>query len=545
MRTSAPRIACPLHKISPSLRTTVTRPIPDYLRLHVEDTCVPPAAPAEEPRGALDRLCESFRQATGWALRHGEGPAPLQSPDVLWARTLCREKNRESHLAINRSPGKTAHDLQNELLPLCDLVDSVADLISNQYQTQQALVQREAELALGVPLVSHHDEDGHLSDILQASLQSAAEAIGAKATGLYLLDDATSQLKLRAAWGLPADRFVQPARDLQGAIADLEALTGNAVVIEDTSLLPHWKTPEPFASAMCVPVSTSTTPLGTLWFFGEVVRDYNEQQTNLAEIIAGRIAVELERQILLGEVSQRRGASRNCDSLRHAHDAQLPVGPIATNEWEVAALSHQGRETPHEFYDWNMNADGSLSVVLAELRGSDDAAVMGLQLLRGATKSVLLQNNHPESAVRNTAEVVWSGTTGEHHPSLSVLRLLSDVDRFEYCSAGPVGALIVRPGRPTAISQGAPPLATDPDVVYRGAEHKIAPGETIVLVSDTLRKSLNSTGEQLGEAAIAACVRENLAFDAERLTHLIFDLWRDHTADPQEGVSIIVARRRS
>ena len=327
-----------------STELLVSRQIPEYLRLHDEESAPAVATAGEEARGALDELCQSFRRATGWLLSHGEGTAPLQSPEVLWARTLPHAADQPSHLAIRRSPGKTAADLQNELLPLCNLVDSVAELIGNCFQTERALIEREAELALGVPLVSHHDEDSHLADVLEAILRSGCEAITMPAAGLYLLDDATSELKLHARWGLPNEQFLTPARPLRGAVADLEALTGSAVTIEDVTLLPHWKVPQPCASALCVPVATSTSPLGTLWFFGDSVREVSEQQSNLAEIIAGRIAVELERQILLGEVSRHREQSSDHDSLRKLREEQLPIGPIATDEWEVAALAQQGHD---------------------------------------------------------------------------------------------------------------------------------------------------------------------------------------------------------
>ena len=72
---------------------------------------------------------------------------------------------------------------------------------------------------------------------LEAVLRGGTEAVDCQAAALYLLDDATSQLKMRSCWGLPLDRLAAPARPLKGAVADLEALLGHAVVIEDTDVL--------------------------------------------------------------------------------------------------------------------------------------------------------------------------------------------------------------------------------------------------------------------------------------------------------------------
>ena len=52
-------------------------------------------------------------------------------------------------------------------------------------------------------------------------------------------------------------------------------------------------------AAVCVPVSTSTTILGTLWIFSTAKRDFTPQQTNIIEMVAGRVASDLERAMLV------------------------------------------------------------------------------------------------------------------------------------------------------------------------------------------------------------------------------------------------------
>src|SRR6185436_7888036 len=132
-----------------------------------------------------------------------------------------------------------------------------------------ALWRREAELAANVPVIPHSAEEEHLASKLQATLRAGAEAVRCQAAALYLLDDATSELKLRSSWNLPFGSLLRPARPLRGAVADLEALLGHAVVLEDATMFESWKAPHemPAGAAVCVPVSTPTMPLGTLWLF--------------------------------------------------------------------------------------------------------------------------------------------------------------------------------------------------------------------------------------------------------------------------------------
>ena len=66
-------------------------------------------------------------------------------------------------------------------------------------------------------------------------------------------------------------------------------------------LFEPWHVPEPCGAAVCVPISTPTMILGTLWFYADDARDFDDHETNLAEIVAGRIATELERDMLIRE----------------------------------------------------------------------------------------------------------------------------------------------------------------------------------------------------------------------------------------------------
>ena len=58
--------------------------------------------------------------------------------------------------------------------------------------------------------------------------------------------------------------------------------------------------------ASCVPVSSPTVPLGTLWFFSDRPREFTDMQTGLAELVSGRLAAELERTMLLELLRQQR-----------------------------------------------------------------------------------------------------------------------------------------------------------------------------------------------------------------------------------------------
>ncbi|MEZ6078466.1 MAG: hypothetical protein R3C56_23185 [Pirellulaceae bacterium] len=103
--------------------------------------------------------------------------------------------------------------------------------------------------------------------------------------------------------------MTKPPRDLRGSLADLEALMGNAVLLENTSLAPEWQCPESYAAAMCVPIGSPTMPHGTLWLWSDHVRDFSSADIDAAKAAGDKILVDIERSVLADEVLKTRAQS--------------------------------------------------------------------------------------------------------------------------------------------------------------------------------------------------------------------------------------------
>jgi len=172
-------------------------------------------------------------------------------------------------------------------------------------QARESVGDREADLRAARPPVALGDELRQLDQRLESVLRCGARVADCQAAALYLLDELTSALKLRACWGLPIVRLLQPPRPLAEATADLEAMVGHAVALERASSFGPWQVPEEFAAAVCVPVASPTVVLGTLWLLADRPRAFSDRDTNLAELVAGWLAAELDRAMLLAELRRR------------------------------------------------------------------------------------------------------------------------------------------------------------------------------------------------------------------------------------------------
>jgi phosphoserine phosphatase RsbU/P len=308
----------------------VTKSIPAYLKLHDENRLEESAASINDSTVKAD-LSQAFTAATGWPLEfstHEPNSASQKSSDLMCAAPVDPgvgislghiglgfetgdAKSKTSEPAAQARELATPSAPEIALLPHCSpeaashLAAAISRLFGQLTKTRQIVRHRDAELAAGVPVIARGEDSEQLAELLESVLRAGAEACECQAAALYMLDDATTSLKLRSSIGLPVERLLQPPRPLKGAIADLEALLGHAVALERASAFGPWRVPEEFAAALCVPVSSPTIPLGTLWFFSDRPRDFTDRQTNLAELVAGRLAAELERTMLLAQIREQ------------------------------------------------------------------------------------------------------------------------------------------------------------------------------------------------------------------------------------------------
>ena len=177
---------------------------------------------------------------------------------------------------------------------------ALAQFLGDAYRWQHALRQHEETQAATVNIASAQRN----GESLLLLLKESAKLADYSATSLYLLDSRQKMLKLRSCWGLPEERLLEPPKLLHDSLADVEAVLGQIVVVNEDYLLEMWRVPEDFPMAVCLPVMTQQSIWGTLWLFSDQRRDCTEHELSLLEYIGGRVAAELEKLTLHRELAK-------------------------------------------------------------------------------------------------------------------------------------------------------------------------------------------------------------------------------------------------
>ncbi len=208
----------------------MTPTFPSYLRLHK----APTKEAFTQPLFSLDpvdRFWQAYTDVTGWRVDRNHsstmgrvGKSPINKDEdrelrLLPATNLELMGDAES---ANDQPAVTMNAAQQ-------LARAAQELSSRFEKAQEAFRTQEAELAATSTPIGTDDQPSRIRVRLEKILLTAMKATGCAAAGLYLLDNDTTQLKLRASQGLPADRLLAPARPLRGSRADLESLVQDVV----------------------------------------------------------------------------------------------------------------------------------------------------------------------------------------------------------------------------------------------------------------------------------------------------------------------------
>jgi len=499
---------------------------------------------------SLPKLLAAFGEATGWSLEYHCGPKPTRPAEIAWSAPVSP--------GVGATPGHATLDLvrsasaasETQQVPrgVRRLASAMAEMLGELLRTQRALWQREAELAAGVPVVVWPDEEKHLAARLQAVLRGGAQAVGCHAAALYLLDEATTHLKLRSSWGLPPERLTDPPRPLQGALADLEAMLGHAVALEDTGLLPHWNPPEHFPSAACVPVATATTILGTLWVFCESRRDFNDRETNILEVVAGRLAADLEREMLLQERVTGALFQRELAGAERIQRGQLPAIPPLLDGWDMAGWTPQTGAPHGSFFDWFTVPDGLTAVALGAATAGGLEGALSASTLRGAIRSHGQYHRSPDNLLRQVNLTLWTGSAGDQAASVFCGLIDAREDLIRYAMAGSPSVVLLKPEGWQSLTAPMPPLGSGPESAYAEGGCRLQPGEAmLVFVQEDSHPQDAANPQRPGaiEASLAEALKTRLELPAKDLAVLARETLQSHTSGGrnQFGAVLVVKRR--
>lgn len=329
---------------------------------------------------------------------------------------------------------------QHGPLPHSILGSSAVNLGLPQPQTSPEAARRD---------VAERARDDKLDQRLVAVLRGLVQGLACDAAEFYLLSAASNELVLRTHYSEGEQEPGERRRPLSAARADVTAMAGSAIVLEDDVEVATWPVPVWCGAAVCLPVASDETIHGTLWLYSREPRSFADTEVGLAEIVAGRLAVELE-------LNTWRTAVAGCNDPAPRPAADIvpevvdtpppPAKPrvarpssLPLEEWELA-----GWTTPadtHAFFDWQTLPDGRTLVATGALADADDLLSGWLHAARIALRAHAVRAHDAGELLTLANHTLWLASPGGEGLAVAAAMLDADGTHASVATAGDAGAV--------------------------------------------------------------------------------------------------------
>ncbi len=467
----------------------MARKLPAHLKLHVDSENKAAHDAHESTAFDLSATMRAFADATGWQPRP-IGGTPHHPADALSENDAPLLPLRKRVHLVSSLPMDGMLDAQDfseyqgtsedVAWSLLERIDALVQELNNSQRTVQL---QEAQLATALGVSLRHDEAEVLASKLSESLHRAAELTGSDAAALYLLDESTSELKMRSCWGMPLTALSNPPRELRGCLADLEALMGNAVLLENTKLAPEWSCPEDYAAAICVPIGSPTMPHGTLWLWSDHIRDFGSADIDAAKAAGDKILSDIERSVLADEVLKTRGLSRQMESASLVQSSRLPSSQPLHDDYEVGGWTFQGQALGGNFHTWTVNRQSLICAAMGAAATHGAAGALVATSVQTVIETCWNANHKPSQVLRKANDILWAAEDGDWRTSLCYLQIHPESGSTQLALAGNIQAFLVG-SRGYRMLNGTPTaLALQPDSRFDNQQLYLEAGELLMLAS--------------------------------------------------------------
>ena len=137
-----------------------------------------------------------------------------------------------------------------------------------------------------------------LPEVLKQATKLTADATGAKACSLRLLDDSEKNLELAAAYGLSDDYIKKGQVELDKSLIDKEVMENKVVAIADVTKDSRWQYPEEAArerirSVLSVPLSVKGKAIGTIRIYTSKPHKFSKDEIRFLSTIANQAATAI------------------------------------------------------------------------------------------------------------------------------------------------------------------------------------------------------------------------------------------------------------
>jgi serine phosphatase RsbU (regulator of sigma subunit) len=209
----------------------------------------------------------------------------------------------------------------------------------------------------------------------------------------------------------------------------------------------------------------------------------------------------------LAETEQKRNAQMQ--KARRIQEHLLPRD-TAVPGLRLTTLYRPADEVSGDYYDVFRLPDNAWLVCIADVVGHGIPAAMTAAILKALLLEATRNNSDPATVLGHVNERLSEVVLPGDFASMCLARWRPGTSQIEYASAGHGSIqLISRDGGARELLSTGLLLGVDPDASWRTVEVSIAPGDRLVLATDGVSETMNSSRELFGNRRLTDLLSEH------------------------------------
>ena len=354
-----------------------------------------------------------------------------------------------------------------------------------------------------------------LETLLGEIVRLAATRLGAPFSALWLLDEDTDRLVLRAVYGLPRS-FLKNGPVFPGDSTFGAAMRGRQMIhvfdVRSDGDVAHGPAAlaEGLGAMMAAPLIRGGKLLGSLAVYTRQPRRFSVEEQTLLRIVANQAALALELHRLHEAHLRYRELERDLAAAAEVQARMLPARAPRLKGYRLSGWSRPWRFVSGDFYDYVRLPDRRMALVVGDVSGKGVAAALLMAATRAALRTQLESCEDLPTVLRRVNRTLFQDTRPEQFVTLFVGVLAPEARTLRYVNAGHNPPLLFRERRARRLTRGGIPVGLMPDAAYEAGTARLRPGDVLLLYTDGFTDLLCANNRVFGEERLKRAARELL-----------------------------------
>jgi sigma-B regulation protein RsbU (phosphoserine phosphatase) len=385
--------------------------------------------------------------------------------------------------------------------------------------------------------------------LYRSILSVASERLGVERGTLYFVDDAKKEIwaELLPEHGLDEIRL-PIGRGLAGWVAE----TGEDIILDDAYDDPRFDTSLDSRSGfrtrsmICVPIKNRhKSVVGVLQLLNKKDAPFGPRDVEFLSSVSDHLAIAMENTMLHRSLVVKDRMERELMLGREVQARLFPPAPAAVPGVEFAAAFRPCFEVAGDYYDFVPLPSGELGLAIGDVSGKGASAAIIMSSVKAALgMAAPLTTDLPTMMARLNA-LLFEMARGKKHATLFFACYAPASGRLRYVNAGHLPPIVLSGDGFELLMPTGVPIGLFETASYEERALDLAPGSTLVLVTDGVTEAVDPSEDEFGHERLAEAARRALSGPLAGVPDAVLDAVDEFQAGapPTDDETLVVMRR--